>query len=270
MSIVFAAITPHPPILIPAIGKENLSKLKNTSEAYQELEESLYVREAETIIIISPHGLISSGSFTMNLSPEFILSFEDFGDLVTKMKLVGDIGLAYKIRESLETKAPLQLISEPNLDHGSGVPLFLLAQGLKNANFQRRQAKIIPLYYCGLDLEAHFQFGQLLKKELLASKNRIGVIASGDLSHRLTKDAPAGYSRQGAKFDKKLIEYLKNKKTSEIIKMNEKLISDAGECGLKSIAILLGILDGIKYEPRILSYEGPFGVGYLTAEFIFD
>jgi len=51
--------------------------------------------------------------------------------------------------------------------------------------------------------------------------------------------------------------------------MNEKLISDAGECGLKSIAILLGILEGIKYEPQILSYEGPFGVGYLTAEFIF-
>ncbi len=268
MSLVFSAITPHPPILIPAIGKENLNELKNTSQAYKELEESLYARKVETIIIISPHGLISPSSFTMNLSPEFTINFEEFGDLVTNMKLPGDIGLAYKIRESLETKAPLQLMSKPNLDHGSGVPLYLLAQNLKNTNFQGRQIKIIPLYYCGLDLEAHFKFGQLLKKELLVSKNRIGVIASGDLSHRLTKDAPAGYSRQGAKFDKKLIEYLKNKKTSEIIKMNKKLISDAGECGLKSIAILLGILEGIKYEPQILSYEGPFGVGYLTAEFI--
>lgn len=269
MSIVFSAITPHPPILIPAIGKENLEQLKNTSQAYKKLEENLYARKVETIIIISPHGLIFPSSFAMNLSPEFNINFEDFGDLVTKLKLPGDIGLAYKIRESLETKAPLQLISEPNLDHGSGVPLYLLTQNLKNTSGQAGPVKIIPIYYSGLGLEAHFKFGQLLKKELLVSKNRIGIIASGDLSHRLTKDAPAGYSRQGAKFDKKLIEHLKNKKTPDILKMNKKLISDAGECGLKSITILLGILEGMKYEPQILSYEAPFGVGYLTAEFIF-
>jgi len=263
MPIVYSAIVPHPPLLIPAIGKENIETIKNTAEAYKKLEENLYVHRAETIVIISPHGLIMPNSFTMNLSPEFFIAFEEFGDLVTKAKLSGDIGLAYKIRESLETKAPLQLISEPNLDHGSGVPLWLLTQNLK-------QVKIIPIYYSGLNLEAHFKFGQLLKKELTQHKERIAVIASGDLSHRLTKEAPAGYSRQGAKFDKKLVELIKTKKTPDILRLDEKLINDAGECGLKSIVMLLGILDGIKYEPQILSYEGPFGVGYLVANFIFD
>lgn len=262
MSIVFSAITPHPPILIPAIGKENLEQLKKTQDSYKELEQNLYSSKAEIIIIISPHGPILPSSFTMNLNPEFTINFEEFGDLSTKLELKGDLGLAYKIRERMETRAPLQLISEGRLDHGSGVPLYLLTQKLPDI-------KIIPIYYSGLDLEAHFKFGQLLKREFLVNKNRVAIIASGDLSHRLTKDAPASYSPKGKKFDKKLIEYLTKGKTQDILKMNEKLISEAGECGLKSIVMLLGILEGIKYEPQILSYEAPFGVGYLTMNFIF-
>lgn len=260
MAIVFSAITPHAPILIPAIGKENLDKLQKTSESFKKLEEDLYASKAETLIIISPHGLIQGESFTMNLNPEFEIQFEDFGDFVTNQKLKGDVGLAYKIRESLETKAPLQLISEEKLDHGCGVPIHLLTQHLP-------KIKILPIYYSGLSLESHFEFGMLLKKELIKHKEKIAIIASGDLSHRLTKDAPGGYSPKGPKFDKKLIDLIREKKIGEIVELDNNLISQAGECGLKSIIILLGILNEVNYKPEILSYEGPFGVGYLTANF---
>ncbi len=260
MSLVFSALVPHPPILIPAIGKENSARLEKTRLAYQELEHDLYAAQAETIIVISPHGPIQGDVFTINLSPEFKIDFEEFGDFSTRMELKGDVGLAYKIREALETKAPLQLISQLKLDHGSAIPLYMLAQNLKNI-------RVIPLYYSGLNLEAHFEFGRLLKQELMVNKNRIALIASGDLSHRLTKDAPAGYSPQGAKFDKKIAEYLQNKKAREVLRLNEKLISAAGECALRSIVLLLGILEGIEYEAEILAYEAPFGVGYLTMNF---
>jgi len=260
MPIVFSAITPHPPILIPTIGKENVNQLKATSDAFLKLEHDLYASQAETIIIISPHGHLQEEAFTINLSPEFTINFEDFGDLVTKVSIGGDVGLAHKIREKLETKAALQLISEPGLDHGSAVPIFLLTQHLP-------KIKIIPLYYSGLDLTAHYNFGQMIKSKLLNSSTRIAIIASGDLSHRLTKNAPAGYSPKGKKFDQKLIDCLLKKETEEIIKFKPELIADAGECGLKSIMILLGILEGMKYEPQLLSYESPFGVGYLTMNF---
>ena len=225
MPIVFSAIVPHSPVLIPGIGKENTKRLKATLESFKRLEEDLYASKAETVIIISPHGEIQSNSFTMNLSPKFTGTFEEFGDFATKLKLNGDIGLAYKIREKLETKAPLQLISEPKLDHGSSIPLYLLTQHLP-------KIKIIPLYYAGLDLEAHFNFGQLLRQELLAARERVAIIASGDLSHRLKKSAPAGYSPKGKKFDQKLIEYLSQSKGSEVIKMDHEFIRDARECGL--------------------------------------
>lgn len=260
MSLVFGAITPHPPIIIPSIGKENLAQLKKTQNSFEELEGNLYTSKADTLIIISPHGHIQSESFTMNLNPEFDINFEDFGDFSSKHKLYGDIGNAYKIRENLETKSPLQLISEQKLDHGAGVPLYMLTKNMPNL-------KVIPMYYSGLSLEAHFNFGKLLQREIQVNKSRLAVIASGDLSHRLSKNAPAGYSPKGAKFDNKLIEFLQNKNTQSILDMSEKLINEAGECGLRSIMILMGILEGIEYKPEILSYESPFGVGYLTMNF---
>lgn len=260
MSIVFSAIAPHPPILIPTIGKENLLQLKTTSESYAKLEADLYASQPETIIVISPHGPVQEKNFTMNLNPEFNLEFDEFGDLATKITLKGNIGLAHKIRERLETKAPLALISQPKLDHGVSVPLFLLTRHLPNI-------KIIPLYYSGLDLTAYYNLGQRLKSELLKEKERIAVIASADLSHRLTENAPAGYNPKGKKFDKKLIECLRKSQTDEILKFSHDFISDAGECGLKSIVILLGIMEGINYRAELLSYEAPFGVGYMVMNF---
>ena len=154
----------------------------------------------------------------------------------------------------------MRLISEESLDHGSSVPLCLLTENLPDI-------KIIPLYYSGLDNDSHFKFGQLLRHELLINNEQIAVIASGDLSHRLSKEAPGGYSPRGKKFDKKITKYLLENKIQDIINLDENLIIEAGECGLKSILILAGVLDNIKHEPQLLSYEAPFGVGYLTMNF---
>jgi AmmeMemoRadiSam system protein B len=260
MSLVFSAIVPHSPLLLPTIGKENLKRLENTSRAYEKLAASLEASNVETIVIISPHGVIQPGSFTMNLNPNFTASFEEFGDFATKAAWAGDLGLAYKIRERLETRAPLQLVSEEKLDHGTTIPLFLLTKKLPTV-------KIIPLYFSDLSNEEHFKFGQLLNREIIYNKEKIAVIASGDLSHRLGKDSPGGYLPKAKKFDKKVIDYLKQNKNQDLINLDQKEIIEASECGLRSILILAGIMDKIKFQPQLLSYESPFGIGYLVMEF---
>ncbi|PLX27948.1 AmmeMemoRadiSam system protein B [Candidatus Parcubacteria bacterium] len=262
MSIVFSAILPHPPILIPQIGKENIGQLEKTLQAIEKLRKDFIDSGAETIMIISPHGIIQNDAFTMNLCPEFKCDFEDFGDFSTKCTWPGNVGLSHKLREALEVTAPLQLISEENLDYGTSVPLCVLTEGKPNL-------KLIPLYYSGLNNEAHYKFGQVMKKELLKRREPVAIIASGDLSHRLEKNAPGGYSSKGKKFDNRLIKLLQEKNIEKIINMDEGLIVEAGECGLKSILILLGILDDINYNPKLLSYEAPFGVGYMTMNFKF-
>ncbi len=44
------------------------------------------------------------------------------------------------------------------------------------------------------------------------------------------------------------------------------MVEAAGQCGFNSLAILLGTLEGLEARASVLSYEGPFGVGYCTAQ----
>jgi len=260
MPIVFASITPHPPIIIPSIGKENLELLKQTSAAFDTLRKKLEEKKVDTILIISPHGPIDSKVFRINHLPKYTANFKDFGDFSTQKEWLGDIRIGYQIRKALETNDILQLVSEETLDHGLSVPLIMLTKNLP-------KTKIIPLYYSGLSHKKHFTFGQSLFKILQKKRNRTAVIASGDLSHCLTKEAPGGFSKKAKKFDNKLIKLLQQKKPEEILGLDENFIEEIGECGLKSILILLGCINKLKHKPKLLSYEAPFGVGYLTMNF---
>lgn len=258
--IIFAAITPHPPILIPTIGKKNLNKIKNTVKAMEDLEMELYASKPDIIFIISSHGLMHTNRLSANLFPQYESNFEEFGDYSTKQTYKGCPHFIEQMRMSLESEGVMSLYSEQKLDHGTSVPLYYLTKHLKNV-------KIVPVGIAESDYEIHYQFGQRIKRELFHRNERIAIIASGDLSHRLTKDAPAGYSPSGQKFDNHLIELIKEKNIHGILKMNKKMIHEAGECGLRGIMALLGIIENINFEPEVLSYEGPFGVGYMVCNF---
>ena len=263
MALIKTFVLPHSPLLIPEIGRVNYSFLDKTVEAYKQIGESLKELGVETLVIISPHGLTQADAYSLNVAPEMEINLQDFGFIPPKTILNGDSLLADQIKNSLKTDFPLQLISENVLDYGSAIPAYLL-KGLVG------EFKIIVIIPASdLDLEAHFNLGKRLKEIIVASDKKIAVLASSDLSHRLKKKSPGGYSPKGAKFDNKLIEYLNDSKTaaSNILKMDAKLIKDSGECGLKPIVILLGILEDINNKTRILSYQTDFGVGYLSLEF---
>lgn len=262
MPLVFAAFTPHAPVLIPEIGKENLAKISNTETAMKKLEQDFYVSKPESVVIISPHGKIFAEAFNINLNVDYSANFKEFGDFGLELKFKSDYLSIQEIRAADETQktVPIVLSSEPEIDHGFSVPLYYLTQHLKNI-------PIIPITYSGLGYQQHFAFGQFLYRHLSKINKRFAVIASGDLSHKLTKNAPGGYSAQAKKFDKNLGELIKNRDTEGILKLDPNLIQEVAECGLRSIIILLGILESLNVKPEILSYEGPFGVGYLVCNF---
>jgi len=262
MSLQFAAIAPHPPIILPTIGKQNLPKVEKTIEALKELNKKLLEIKPETIIVISPHGEFFTDAFNINTNAVYEANFEQFGDFSTKLTFKPDLEFINHFKEQVETKTPVFLTQHENLDHGTSVPLFYLTEGLKNV-------KIVPITYCLLNYQKHIEFGQELKEAIFDTEKKIAVIASGDLSHRLSLDAPAGFSKRAKEFDKKLIKLLKEKKVENILNMDPGFIEEAGECGLRSILILLGIIKNMNYEFEVLSYEAPFGVGYLVGEFIF-
>lgn len=263
MPLVFAAITPHPPLLIPAIGKEALLKLDKTALALARLEEDLYLAKPEVICIISPHGKLWPDAFTINFCKEYKSDLREFGDLTTRLKFKGGSHWASRLWQ--DTKhAPFKsvVISEPKLDYGVAVPLYYLAKHLSTVG-------ILPIGFAtDLPLKTHLDFGTLLKEFIMKSNQRIAVIASADLSHALASDAPAGFNARAAEFDRAVQELLATRNTVGLVQLDPELIAGAAECGLRSILILLGILRNMHYTFEALAYEAPFGVGYLTGNFI--
>jgi len=261
MSLVFAGITPHPPLLLPTIGKEEVKKIEKTKKAFLQLEKELYATHPDIIIIISPHGSFFIDAFTINACPEFITDFKEFGDLATKIKFKGETMLAYKIRKTaFAQNLPTATISEPLLDHGSGVPLYFLMSHLKKCN-------LLQLGFCDLSYKEHVEFGNIVQEVIQNTNKRVAVIASGDMSHCLTSEAPGGYAAEGKIFDEKIQSFLANQNLAGMLQMKPEFINSAGECGFRSLIILAGILQGINCDYRQLCYEAPFGVGYLTAYF---
>lgn len=202
-NIVFATISPHPPIILPTVGsKEDRARVKKTIESLEFLGKNLKETSPDLIIISSPHP-----------------------------------------------------------DWGFNVPLFFLAKDFKGKIEQHLMGLESPQFY--------FEEGKRFYKfKVQGLKSKVALIASGDLSHCLKEDGPYGFHSDGPEFDKKLIEALKTKNIETILELNNKY-PEAGECGLRSICFMLGILEasGLNYQPEVLSYEGPFGVGYLVANF---
>jgi AmmeMemoRadiSam system protein B len=146
------------------------------------------------------------------------------------------------------------------LDHGALVPLYFpQAAGIKKP--------VLPMAIAFMPLPKLFEFGKSLASTVKRMKRKVAVIASADMSHRLTPDAPAGYSPRGKEFDEKLVELVKNYDVNGILNFDPALAEEAGQDALWSIAVLLGALDGLKVKHEVLSYEGPFGVGYMVAAF---
>lgn len=256
----FAAICPHPPLIIPEIGGSQTVLAKKTIDALEKLAKEFKKVAPETIIIISPHGPMRYDKFTINFEDSFRGSFSDFGTSdANDCTFSNNLALAKLIFSELRKKHfPLEVLRESRVDHGVLIPLFHL---LKNLDWK---PKIIPLTYTALDWQTHFNFGKFISEVVDNIDQSVAIIASGDMSHRLTEDAPAGFSPYGIKFDQTLIELLKKKETSKIMNLNPDFCEEAGECALRSIIIALGALETHRYTFKQLSYESPVGVGYLV------
>ncbi len=263
MSLVFAAIAPHPSMLIPSIGKDKVKKIEKTKTALTKLEEELYLSKPDIVMIISPHGSYFSDSFTVNVCPEFETDMKKFGDLTTKLKFKGEMHISANIAHTAKDEGiPVSMVTEQGLDHGTTVPLFTLCQHLPDV-------QVLQVGFSDLDYKTHVDFGYFLKEVIMNSNKRVAVIASANMSHALHTDSPTGFNPAGEKFDEKIQEFLSHNNTSGMLQMDPELIKNASECGFRSCLILMGVLKNMDYEYRSYAYEAPTGVGYLTANFVF-
>ncbi|WP_018249321.1 AmmeMemoRadiSam system protein A [Orenia marismortui] len=268
--VVFAALSPHPPVLIPEIGTEELAYINKTKSSMQKVANQIKKIDPDMIVTISPHGPVFSDAISILSSKELIGDFANFGR--------SDIKLKYELEEKFTSKLAVAANSQDivtaridkatarklevkmELDHGVLVPMYYL----EKAGIHK---PLVPITIGMLSYEELYTFGKIIQLVAENLDYKVAIIASGDLSHRLTSDAPGGFNPKGEVFDNKLVKNLDNMEFEKIFDLDKSLITQAGECGLRPIMIMLGALDRLDVDGGVLSYEGPFGVGYAVANY---
>jgi AmmeMemoRadiSam system protein B len=256
-NVVFGAILPHPPIIVPEVGKSRLQEALATKQGAEEVCRRLKSKNAETMVIITPHGSTGFASLPVYTGHVFEGDFSRFGAPRPHYNFKGDPQFGQEVIKDCDFASRS---AETLLDHGALVPLsYVERSGVK--------ARILPVAIALLPLPKLFSFGKSLAATAKRLGRKIAIIASADMSHCLKPDAPGGYNPKGKVFDDKLVELVKNYAVQEILSFPADLAEEAGQDALWSIAVLLGALDGKNVKHEVLSYEGPFGVGYMTAAF---
>lgn len=259
--IVFAAIMPHPPESVPGIGEKGNSKtIKKTLKSFDQLRAGLEKADPDVVVVISPHAHLEQYSFAINSASELVGSFADFG-LKKTYAYVNDLEIVKELFSACIVKELPAQLYEDCLDYGTLIPLYYLTKNTK--------PKIVHLSFSFMDYDFHYRYGQILQKIVDDNtQKRVAIIASGDLSHKLSSKSPVGFSPKAQEFDRLMLRYLKENDIKSIMKLKKSLVAEVAECGIRSFMILFGVLHGKKYKFKLLSYESPMGIGYLTARLL--
>ena len=256
-------MVPHPPLIVPDIGKGSEKKVQKTIDSYERVAKEIAALSPDTIVISSPHSVMyydyfhispgekTVGDFSMFQAPGVSFSEDYDSELVKEIE---------KIAESENFPAGTKAERDPALDHGTMVPLYFIRKAYKGG-------KIVRVGLSGLSYEAHYRLGEIIKEASQKLNRKIVFVASGDLSHKLQEYGPYGFAKEGPEYDERIMDVCSRAAFGELFDFDEDFCSRAAECGHRSFVIMAGVLDGILVKATKYSHEDITGVGYGICSF---
>lgn len=260
---VFGVISPHPPIFIESVGGSERHKADASLDALNQAARAIACFDPETLIVMSPHAPAVYDTFLVDTSETMQGSLGEFGD-TRQLQWRTDTAMAEAIVKAADAAgvpiAPRD--ADPRLrpgwlDHATIVPLSFLDPS------HLRKIVVVSLSY--LSFATHDLLGSVIRETAEGLGRKVVFVASGDCSHRLTPSAGAGYSPRGQELDDALVAIVRSGDLGAFKEIDLGLAEAAGECGLRSFVTLSGFIGPDPVATRLLAYEGPWGVGYLTA-----
>ena len=258
MAIVASFMVPHPPLIVPDVGKGSEEQVRKTIDSYKEVADEIAEIRPETIIISSPHATMYSDYFHISPGRSAAGSFLSFGAPQVRFDEEYDTELVSAIEglaDEEDFPAGTMGRRDKELDHGTMVPLFFIRQ--KYNDF-----KIVRIGLSGLPLTDHYKLGQIIDRAVEKVGRKVVYVASGDLSHKLQEYGPYGYAEEGSEYDKRIMDVCSRGAFGEMLSFDESFCDKAAECGHRSFVIMAGALDGKELDISELSHEDVTGVGY--------
>ncbi|MGI5851361.1 MAG: AmmeMemoRadiSam system protein A [Caldicoprobacterales bacterium] len=261
-------LSPHPPIIVEEVGRRDREGARRTIDSMTLLGQEIADKNPDTIIVISPHGPVFTDGIGIMSEDVLEGDFSRFGAPGVSITLQSNIELIERIIHEAQRVGILAIDLDgamcssynipASLDWGVLVPLYFV-------NKYFTGYRLVTMGVSHLPFHELYAFGIAMQRAIESQEKDVVIIASGDLSHRLKADGPYGYHPSGPELDKTITTLIAKGDVEGLFTIDPALIMEGGECGLRSIIMAMGALDGQGFKPKVLSYEGPFGVGYCVA-----
>ena len=258
MGILAAYMVPHPPMIVPAVGRGGEKQIEKTTNAYERVAAEIASLAPDTIIITSPHSVMYTDYFHISSGKSARGDFGRFRASQVSFEENYDAELVSAITEIARKQGfPAGVMGERDrkLDHGTMVPLYFIRKKYSGG-------KIVRIGLSGLPLTEHYRLGQMIREAVDGLGRRAVFVASGDLSHKLQDYGPYGYAKEGPQYDERIMDVCSRAAFSELFDFDETFCERAAECGHRSFVIMAGAFDGISVDAEQLSHEDVTGVGY--------
>ena len=263
MSVLAAFMVPHPPLIVPDIGRGSEKRVQKTIDSYEKVGREIAELSPDTIVISSPHSVMYYDYFHISPGEGAYGDFARFGAPQVSFTEEYDAKLVQEIEKICANEnfpAGTKAERDPELDHGTMVPLYFIRKAYKGG-------KIVRIGLSGLPYESHYRLGEIVKTAADNLDRRIVFVASGDLSHKLQEYGPYGFAKEGPEYDKRIMDVCSRADFKELFDFDEDFCADAAECGHRSFLIMAGVLDGMSVKPTAYSHEDVTGVGYGICSF---
>ncbi|MDR1560284.1 MAG: AmmeMemoRadiSam system protein A [Clostridiales bacterium] len=254
---------PHPPLAVDRVGRGQEKEIGKTIESFQQAAAEIAALKPDTIIFITPHNTSYADYFHISPGGSAKGNFCAFGakDVAFRKEYDKPLVSAIEKRAALAgVYAGVMGEKDSRLDHGVMVPMWFIDKVYTDY-------KCVRISQSGMDSLVHYRFGQCVAQAVKDEDRRAVLIASGDLSHKLKADGPYGFAEEGPEYDAYITRALGNADFMALFNASEKLRDRAADCGYSSYLIMAGCFDKRALNAKLLSYEGPFGVGYAVASF---
>ncbi|MBR3392242.1 MAG: AmmeMemoRadiSam system protein A [Firmicutes bacterium] len=263
MPILASFMVPHPPLIVPAVGRGGERQIAATTAAYDQVAQEIAALKPDTIIITSPHATMYSDYFHISPGREAAGSFAQFRAPQIAFREEYDTELVAAIAKAADKRRfPAGAAGERDagLDHGTMVPLWFIRKYCTDF-------KLVRVGLSGLPLTDHYIMGQLIREAVEETGRRAVLVASGDLSHKLQAYGPYGFAPEGPQYDARIMDVCGRAAFDELLDFDEAFCERAAECGHRSFTIMAGAWDGTAVRARALSHEDVTGVGYGVCTF---
>lgn len=259
MAIPCSVLMCHAPIVIPDVAGHRARQCAETTRAMSDIASRICAHGPDVVVLVSPHAPRHTTRWGICTQSPLTGNFGRFGADHIGVTVPGAPLAAARVTPiARDLRLTTREIAGDNLDHGALVPLYFLRQAGWDG-----PTLLIALPQSGTKTEE--RMGQAIARAAEQAGERWVILASGDMSHRLNPNAPAGYHPLAKEFDRTFKARIDAGDLRGACSIEAGLREIAAEDVIDSVAVAAGAVGYRSQGYRSYAYEGPFGVGYLEA-----